>query len=278
MTHTHHQILVLGGTGKTGRRVAERLARTRRRRPRRLARRRPASTGTTARRGRPRSRASTPPTSPTTPTSPFPGAPETVGAFARLAAAARRRAARAALRPRRARGAARRARAGRGPAPTGRSCAAAGSRRTSARTSCSSRVLGGELALPVGDVPEPFVDVDDIADVAVAALTEDGHDGQLYELTGPRALTFARGRGRRSPRRPAGDIALRAGPAGRVRRRHASRPACRTTWPGCVSYLFSEVLDGRNAQPPDGVRRRSAARRATSPTTPAARRPTGAWA
>ena len=52
-------------------------------------------------------------------------------------------------------------------------------------------VLAGEVALPVGPVPEPFVDVDDIADVAVAALTEDGHTGQLYELTGPRALTFA---------------------------------------------------------------------------------------
>ena len=45
--------------------------------------------------------------------------------------------------------------------------------------------------LPAGDVPEPFVDVDDIADVAVAALTEDGHAGRLYELTGPRMLTFA---------------------------------------------------------------------------------------
>ena len=44
---------------------------------------------------------------------------------------------------------------------------------------------------PAGDVPEPFVDVDDIADVAVAALTEDGHVGELYELTGPRLLTFA---------------------------------------------------------------------------------------
>ena len=41
------------------------------------------------------------------------------------------------------------------------------------------------------DVPEPFIDADDIADVAVAALTEDGHAGQLYELTGPRLLTFA---------------------------------------------------------------------------------------
>ncbi len=38
---------------------------------------------------------------------------------------------------------------------------------------------------------EPFVDADDIADAAVAALTEAGHEGQLYELTGPRLLTFA---------------------------------------------------------------------------------------
>src|SRR6188768_1886358 len=52
-------------------------------------------------------------------------------------------------------------------------------------------ILAGELALPVGTVAEPFVDADDIADVAVAALTEDRHSGQLYELTGPRALCFA---------------------------------------------------------------------------------------
>ena len=38
-------------------------------------------------------------------------------------------------------------------------------------------VLLGEVALPVGDMVEPFVDVDDIADVAVAALTEPGHVG-----------------------------------------------------------------------------------------------------
>ena len=52
-------------------------------------------------------------------------------------------------------------------------------------------VLAGEIALPAGDVGEPFVDTDDIADVAVAALTEDGHAGQVYEVTGPRLLTFA---------------------------------------------------------------------------------------
>jgi hypothetical protein len=38
-------------------------------------------------------------------------------------------------------------------------------------------VLGGEVALPADDVREPFIDAEDIADVAVAALTESGHAG-----------------------------------------------------------------------------------------------------
>ena len=51
-------------------------------------------------------------------------------------------------------------------------------------------VLAGTVALPVGGVAEPFVDADDIADVVVAALTDDRHIGRLYELTGPRLLRF----------------------------------------------------------------------------------------
>jgi uncharacterized protein YbjT (DUF2867 family) len=41
------------------------------------------------------------------------------------------------------------------------------------------------------NLAEPFIDADDIADVAVAALTQDGHVGQLYEVTGPRLVTWA---------------------------------------------------------------------------------------
>ena len=52
-------------------------------------------------------------------------------------------------------------------------------------------ILAGELVLPAGDTVEPFIDVDDIADVAVAALTEPSHRNKLFEVTGPRALTFA---------------------------------------------------------------------------------------
>ncbi|MEJ8562943.1 NmrA family NAD(P)-binding protein [Yoonia sp. GPGPB17] len=52
-------------------------------------------------------------------------------------------------------------------------------------------ILGGVLPMPGGDIAEPIIDIDDIADVVVAALTEEGHLGQRYEVTGPRLMTFA---------------------------------------------------------------------------------------
>ncbi|MEO3891048.1 NAD(P)H-binding protein [Nonomuraea sp. B5E05] len=53
-------------------------------------------------------------------------------------------------------------------------------------------LVAGELALPAGAVPEPFIDVEDVADAAAAVLAQPGrHAGRTYELTGPRALTFA---------------------------------------------------------------------------------------
>ncbi|PZF80455.1 NAD(P)H-binding protein [Jiangella anatolica] len=52
-------------------------------------------------------------------------------------------------------------------------------------------VLAGELRLPGGDGAASFVDAEDIAAVAVAALTEDDHVGSTYELSGPRAVTLA---------------------------------------------------------------------------------------
>jgi uncharacterized protein YbjT (DUF2867 family) len=51
-------------------------------------------------------------------------------------------------------------------------------------------LLAGELALPADGLVEPFIDVDDIAAVAAAVLTEDGHHGRIYELSGPESLTF----------------------------------------------------------------------------------------
>ena len=107
---------------------------------------------------------------------------------------------------------------------------------------------------PAGEVPEPFVDVEDIAEVATLALTEDGHHGQIYELTGPRALRFdeavaeiAAATGRAAALRP-GCRATRSTPG-------CSRRACPRTRPRSSRSSSREVLDGRNAQPQDGVQR-----------------------
>ena len=52
-------------------------------------------------------------------------------------------------------------------------------------------ILNGELMLPAGDIPEPFVDVDDIAEVAVAALTRPELRNRVFEVSGPEALLFS---------------------------------------------------------------------------------------
>jgi uncharacterized protein YbjT (DUF2867 family) len=102
-------------------------------------------------------------------------------------------------------------------------------------------------------MPEPFVDVDDVADVAAAALSEPGHEGELYELSGPRAITF---------REAVDTIAAASGrpvrfvPATLDQYRAALTAAGESEEiVGFLTYLFTEVLDGRNANPTDGVQR-----------------------
>jgi uncharacterized protein YbjT (DUF2867 family) len=114
-------------------------------------------------------------------------------------------------------------------------------------------IRAGELALPVGDVPEPFVDLEDVADVAVAALTEDGHAGEIYELTGPQLLRFdealatiADAIGREITYAPVPMDAYAA-----ALREHGEGDD--VIW--LITYLFTEVLDGRNASLGDGVQR-----------------------
>ena len=115
-------------------------------------------------------------------------------------------------------------------------------------------VLSGEVRLPAGDLPTPFLDADDIADVAVAALTDDRHIGELYELTGPRSLTFAQAAAEiaeaagREIRYTPVSLEQHAAEARRARR-------CRPRSIELLTYLFGEVVDGRNADPTDGVRR-----------------------
>ena len=114
-------------------------------------------------------------------------------------------------------------------------------------------ILAGEVALPSGNVPEPFVDADDIADVAVAALTEDRHAGQLYELTGPRLLTMEEA---------IGEISYATGREIRfvpVSLEEYEAVLAEADVPpeflSFLTYLFGGVLDGSNASLTDGVRR-----------------------
>ncbi|TMV10667.1 NAD(P)H-binding protein [Arenibacterium halophilum] len=113
-------------------------------------------------------------------------------------------------------------------------------------------VLGGVLPMPGGHVVEPIIDIDDIADVVVAALTEEGHRGALYEVTGPRLMTFA-------------DMADELSQAtGRDIRHlpisfeefHANIAQAGGSFVADVfTAIARETLDGRNAHTTDGVMR-----------------------
>jgi uncharacterized protein YbjT (DUF2867 family) len=114
-------------------------------------------------------------------------------------------------------------------------------------------VQAGEVVLPAADTSEPFVDADDIADVAVAALTNDRHIGELYELTGPRLLTFAEA---------VAEISRAVGREIRYVPISSEDFAAASAEQGVPSevvkmltYLFGEVLDGRNARLANGVQR-----------------------
>lgn len=113
------------------------------------------------------------------------------------------------------------------------------------------QVRSGRVTLPAGDVGEPFVDADDIADIAVAALTEDAHRNQVYEATGSRLLTFAdaaRAISDASARRvDYVQISAEAFVAGLEQHGIASEAV------QLLSFLFDEVLDGRNENLADGV-------------------------
>jgi uncharacterized protein YbjT (DUF2867 family) len=113
-------------------------------------------------------------------------------------------------------------------------------------------VLDGVVALPAGDIKEPIADVDDIADVAVAALTDARHDGELYEITGPRLLSFAEA---------AAEISAAAGFRCTTSRSRSSSSmrACSKSADRLIADVFTEIcretLDGHNAYLTDGVQR-----------------------
>jgi uncharacterized protein YbjT (DUF2867 family) len=114
-------------------------------------------------------------------------------------------------------------------------------------------VLAGEFALPAGDVREPVLHIDDIADVAVAALTEPGHVGQVYELTGPRLMTFFK---------VAAELSEAAGYPVRYAPITPAEFAAQLKGAGLpddfadgLAGVFTEIMDGHNAHLTDGVQR-----------------------
>lgn len=252
MTEKTQPILVLGGTGKTGRRVFRRLADQ------------GEAVRVGSRRGEPRFDWEDPTTwGPALrgarsayvayhPDFASPGAVDTVGSPAELAV--RYDVSRLVLL------------AGRGEAEAELAedaVRASGARLTVLRSSWFAQnfsedymlehVLRGVVTLPAGDTAEPFIDADDIADVAVAALTDEAHIGQVYELTGPRPLTFseavaeiARATGREIRYVPVTTEEHAAA---------AARDGVPTEVIELLTYLFGEVLDGRNVHPADGVQR-----------------------
>ncbi|MFD3687274.1 NmrA family transcriptional regulator [Nocardiopsis sp. NPDC058631] len=114
-------------------------------------------------------------------------------------------------------------------------------------------VMSGTLTLPARDVAEPFVDLDDVAEIAARALTSDGHAGALYELTGPEAITFT------EAARIVGEAAGHPVAYRSVTDEEFVAVAVGAGVPEEVAHglaaLFGEILDGRNATPADGVER-----------------------
>jgi uncharacterized protein YbjT (DUF2867 family) len=114
-------------------------------------------------------------------------------------------------------------------------------------------VKTGRITLPDVKTPEPFVDVDDIAEVVVVALTQPGHAGELYEVTGPRLMTLtdvakelSNATGRTIEYIPLPHDAF-------VQSVASSGAPQDVLW--MLDYLFATVLDGRNAYLTDGVQR-----------------------
>ncbi|MFC9592977.1 NmrA family transcriptional regulator [Streptomyces sp. NPDC056944] len=114
-------------------------------------------------------------------------------------------------------------------------------------------VAEGAVVFPAGDTAEPFIDADDLADVVVETLTADGHAGRVHEVTGPRPVGFAevadeiaRASGRPVVYQSMSEAEY-AGMLGGF-----GLPAGEAEW---LAGLFATLLDGHNASATDGVKR-----------------------
>ncbi len=105
-------------------------------------------------------------------------------------------------------------------------------------------ITSGEFVIPGVTAKEPFVDVDDIAEVAVKSLLEDKHNGKVYELTGPELLSFGDA---------VSKISSGSGQEVKFAEVELSEYSAMLRSDqvpeeviSLISYLFSQVLDGRN--------------------------------
>jgi len=115
----------------------------------------------------------------------------------------------------------------------------------------AEEIAGGSLTMVENSVGEPFVDADDLADVAVATLLDPAHNGHIYELTGPRLITF---------RDLAHEISTASGRTVAYRQLPVQDYVAALVSMGLpaedatgLAYVFDEVLDGRNAQLESGI-------------------------
>lgn len=105
-------------------------------------------------------------------------------------------------------------------------------------------ILNGHLTVPQINALEPFVDTDDIADVVVSALIDDEHSGKIYELTGPELMSFkdAAATISKAIDKPITYQEVEIDEYVNILRKHHTPEDF--IW--LIKYLFTQALDGRN--------------------------------
>ena len=106
-------------------------------------------------------------------------------------------------------------------------------------------IVAGHVALPRAETLIPFVDADDIADVVVASFVETKHSNNVYELTGPRLMTFREVVDEigKATKRNIAFQSLTIEDYLRMLREYQVPEDY--LW--LINYLFTEALDGRNS-------------------------------
>lgn len=105
-------------------------------------------------------------------------------------------------------------------------------------------ILANEMVLPKTNSKEPFINVDDIADVVVSALVNDIHSKKIYELTGPELLTFENAVSKIAGVKKQNILYQEVSIDEYVEMLRSYELSEDSIW--LIKYLFTEVLDGRN--------------------------------